>query len=215
MWCCVCIVNSYGTLLNWPIVSLLFLFIFFSISFILIHDHALCFSGSPYCKFSYCKFSYYNYISIWPYYIVIHFTILTPHNIPLSHPPFLFLWSLSYPVQGPLSPFHPLSFPSKPPKYLGHHSVILPSTYPLRLAFSLLFWNIIDLLYVVYHLSHHYVIRVCHLPAFLWETLGFDDYELLIHICYIQLDFLGLLDTFQSIIPRGLPFSFQFDCLSS
>ncbi len=37
--------------------------------FVLIHDYTLCFTGSPYCIFSYC-----NYISIWPYYIVIHLT---------------------------------------------------------------------------------------------------------------------------------------------
>ncbi len=54
--------------------SLLFLFIFFSMFFVLIHDYKMCFTGSPYCIFSYCKFSYYNYISIWPYYIVIHYT---------------------------------------------------------------------------------------------------------------------------------------------
>ncbi len=64
---CVCIVNSYGTLLNWPIV--------------LIHDYTLCFTGSPYCKYSYCKFSYYNYISIWPYYIVIHMIIYREYSI--------------------------------------------------------------------------------------------------------------------------------------
>ncbi len=29
MGCCVCIINSYSTLLNWPIVSLLFLYIYF------------------------------------------------------------------------------------------------------------------------------------------------------------------------------------------
>ncbi len=74
LWCCVCIVNRYGTLLNWPIVSLLFLFIFFSMFCVLIYDYTLCFTGSPCCKFSYCKFSYYNYISIWPCYIVIHYT---------------------------------------------------------------------------------------------------------------------------------------------
>ncbi len=68
----VCIVNSYVTLLNLPIDSLLFLFIFFSMFFVLIYDYTLCFTGSPYCIFSYCKFCYYNYISIWPYYIVIH-----------------------------------------------------------------------------------------------------------------------------------------------
>ncbi len=63
LWCCVCIVNSYGTLLNLPIDSLLFLFLFlfFSMFFVLIHDYTLCFTGSPYCIFSYCKFSYYNY----------------------------------------------------------------------------------------------------------------------------------------------------------
>ncbi len=54
-------------------VSLLFLFIFFSMFFVLIHDYTLCFTDSLYCIFSYCKFSYYNYMSIWPYYIVIHF----------------------------------------------------------------------------------------------------------------------------------------------
>ncbi len=42
-----CIVNSYGTLLNWPIDSLLFLFLFFSMFFVLIHDYTLCFTGSP------------------------------------------------------------------------------------------------------------------------------------------------------------------------
>ncbi len=68
MCCCVCIINSYNNLLNWPNVSLLFLFICFSMFFVLIHDYTQCFTGSP-C----CKFSYYNYISIWPYYIVIHF----------------------------------------------------------------------------------------------------------------------------------------------
>ncbi len=47
----------------------------FSMFFVLIHDYTLCFTGSPYCKFSYCKFSYYNYISICPYYIVIHYTL--------------------------------------------------------------------------------------------------------------------------------------------
>ncbi len=70
LWCCVCIINSYSTLLNWPIVRLLILFILFSIFFVLIHDCTLCFIGSP-C----CNFSYYNYISIWPYYIIIHLVV--------------------------------------------------------------------------------------------------------------------------------------------
>ncbi len=47
-----------------PIDGLLFLFIFFSVFFVLIHDYTLCFTGSPYGIFSYFKFSYYNYISI-------------------------------------------------------------------------------------------------------------------------------------------------------
>ncbi len=63
----VCIINCYSNLLNWPIVNLLFLFLFFSVCFVLIHYYTLCFTGFP-C----CKFSYYNYISIWHYYIVIH-----------------------------------------------------------------------------------------------------------------------------------------------
>ncbi len=40
--------------------------ILFSI-FFLIHDYSLYVTGSP-C----CNVSYYNYISIWPYYIVMH-----------------------------------------------------------------------------------------------------------------------------------------------
>ncbi len=71
LWYCVCIINSYTTLLNWPIVRLLILFdiILLSNGFfcILVHDYTLCFTGSP-CY----NVSYYNYISIWPYSIVIH-----------------------------------------------------------------------------------------------------------------------------------------------
>ncbi len=49
---------------------------------ILIHDYTLCFTGCPWYNVS-----YYNYISIWPYYIVFHFYIgalsdsLTVHSI--------------------------------------------------------------------------------------------------------------------------------------
>ncbi len=79
LWCYVCIIKSYGALLNSPIVSLLFFFIFFSIFFVLIHDYTLCFTGSP-C----CKFSYYNYISIWHCYIVIHLLLkLTTNQSPV------------------------------------------------------------------------------------------------------------------------------------
>ncbi len=67
LWCCVCIINSYSALLNWPIVSLLILFILFSMFFVLIHDYTPCFTGYP-C----CNFIYYNYISLWLYYIFIH-----------------------------------------------------------------------------------------------------------------------------------------------
>ncbi len=35
---------------------------------VLIHDYTLCFTDSL-C----CYFGYHNYISIWPYYIIIHF----------------------------------------------------------------------------------------------------------------------------------------------
>ncbi len=66
----VCIINSYNTLLNWPIISLLILFILFSMFFVLMHDYTLCNTGSP-C----CNFGYYPYISIWPNYIVIHLPI--------------------------------------------------------------------------------------------------------------------------------------------
>ncbi len=49
---------------------ILFDFILFSNVFfcILVHDYTLYFIGSP-C----CSVSYYNYISVWPYYIVIQF----------------------------------------------------------------------------------------------------------------------------------------------
>ncbi len=60
--------------------------------------------------------------------------------------------------------FHPLTFPKKPPKYLGYHCFILPRIHPL---FVPLLCDIGDLLYIVYHLSHHYTIRMCYLPTFL------------------------------------------------
>ncbi len=40
-----------------------------SLSIAIVHDYTLCFTGSP-C----CSVSYYTYISVWPYYIVIHLT---------------------------------------------------------------------------------------------------------------------------------------------
>ncbi len=69
MWRCVCIINSYSTLLNWLIVSLLILFILFSnVCYIVVHDYILSFTGSP-C----CSVSYYYYTSLRPYYKVIHY----------------------------------------------------------------------------------------------------------------------------------------------
>ncbi len=69
LWFCVCIINSYITLLNWPIVNLLILFILFSYVFcILVNDNTLCFIGSHYRSVN-----YYNYISVWPYHIGIHY----------------------------------------------------------------------------------------------------------------------------------------------
>ncbi len=71
MWYCVCVINSCSSLLNWTIVDLLILFyviLFSNVSFcILVHDYTPYFIGSPYC-------SYYNYISEWPYHIVIQYT---------------------------------------------------------------------------------------------------------------------------------------------
>ncbi len=43
-----------------------------NVFFCFVHEYTLCFTGSP-CY----NVSYYNYISIWPYYIVIHFTTHT------------------------------------------------------------------------------------------------------------------------------------------
>ncbi len=66
--CALSIANS--TIRNWPIVSLLILFYFILFSNVICgleHDCTLCFTGSP-CY----SVSYYNYISIWPFCIVIH-----------------------------------------------------------------------------------------------------------------------------------------------
>ncbi len=136
VWCCVCIINSFCTLLNWPIVSLLILFILFSMFFVLILITILCmnewislfsifyinekktrwlrekpshgaypagntyfnnyitffllydwlchwcFTGSP----SY-NFGYYSYISIWPYYIVIHLPMAVYSKLFASNKP--------------------------------------------------------------------------------------------------------------------------------
>ncbi len=77
------IINSYSTLLNWPIVSLLILFLSFSNVFgILVHDYTLCFICSP-C----CNVSYYNYISVWPYFIVIHW--MDAHSVWVTQKDFM------------------------------------------------------------------------------------------------------------------------------
>ncbi len=66
-------INTYSTLLNWPIVSLLILFILLSnlvLLCILVYDHTLCFTGSP-C----CSVNYYNYIYmtlLYSYSLIIH-----------------------------------------------------------------------------------------------------------------------------------------------
>ncbi len=86
LWYCVCTINSYRALLNWPIVSLLILFILFSnvFYFILVHDYTLCFSGSP-CY----NVSYYNYISISPWQLCYDHSCFTNFelvsNIPLTN----------------------------------------------------------------------------------------------------------------------------------
>ncbi len=48
LWCCVCIINSYSTLLNWPIVNLLILYIYilFSMIFVLMHDYSVLYGIS-------------------------------------------------------------------------------------------------------------------------------------------------------------------------
>ncbi len=76
-------------------------------------------------------------------------------------------------------PFQPLLFDENLP-FWGIFSLTLLRIHALSLGFSP-FWDIGDLLYVVYHLSHPNTIRMCHLPAF-YETFGFDSLELLIHI---------------------------------
>ncbi len=78
----VCIINSYSTLPNWPIVSLLILFKIFSMFFVLIHDYTPCFSGSP-C----CNFSYYNYMTLpYSYSIAYILCLVWPSNIHIPIP---------------------------------------------------------------------------------------------------------------------------------
>ncbi len=60
------------TLLNWPIVSLLILFYFILFSKLfcnVMHDYTLYFTGCPVCSVR-----YYSCISLWTYYIVVHYT---------------------------------------------------------------------------------------------------------------------------------------------
>ncbi len=69
---CVYFINSWSTLLNWPIASLLiffFLILFSSVFFV--HNYNLCFIGSP-CY----SISCYNYNSIWPYYSYSLYSII-------------------------------------------------------------------------------------------------------------------------------------------
>ncbi len=67
----------------------------------------------------------------------------------------------------PTIPFCPLFCPDNLPFLGGGNSPLhyLGSTHYLQ--DSLLFWDIGDLLYIVYHLSHPNTIRMCHLLAFL------------------------------------------------
>ncbi len=67
--------------------------------------------------------------------------------------------------QWPTIPFSPLFFPDSLPLW-RKFSLTLLGIHPLSLGFSP-FWDISDLLYVVYHLSHPNTIRMCHLLAFL------------------------------------------------
>ncbi len=68
------------------------------------------------------------------------------------------------PSQWPTIPFF---FPDNLP-FWGKFSLTLLRIHPLSLGFSP-FWDIGDLLYVVYHLSHPNTIIMCHLPAFLGD----------------------------------------------
>ncbi len=65
------------TLLNWP---------GYLCFCILVHKYTLCFTGPP-C-YNVC---YYNYISIWPYYIFIHFKSRRSH----VKKTFQFMWFIS------------------------------------------------------------------------------------------------------------------------
>ncbi len=67
------------------------------------------------------------------------------------------------PSQWPTIPFSCLFFPDNLP-FWGKFTLTLLRIHPLSLGFSP-FWDIGDLLYFVYHLSHPNTIRMCHLPA--------------------------------------------------
>ncbi len=88
------------------------------------------------------------------------------------HPTFFSSSSKTFFLKPPLSsqwptiPFSPLFFPDSLPFWVGQFSLTLLSSHPLSLGFSP-FWDIGDLLYIVYHLSHPNTIRMCHLPYFL------------------------------------------------
>ncbi len=129
------------------------------------------------------------------------FSVILPNLIPL-------------PSQWPTIPFSPLFFPDNLP-FWGKFSLTLLRIHQLSLEFSP-FWDIGDLLYVVFHLSHQNTIRMCHLLAFLGDIWLWQLWTPKIHIPYLPLYlyFLGQLDWFISN-PRGLTFLISVDCLSS
>ncbi len=85
------------------------------------------------------------------------FSVILPNLIPKA----------SFTSQWPTIPFSPLFCPDNLP-FWGKFSLTLLRIHPLSLGFSP-FWEIGDLLYVVYHLSHPNTIRMCHLLAFLGD----------------------------------------------
>ncbi len=120
-----CIINSYSTLPNWPIVSLLILCYFISFCYILVHDYTQYFVGSP-C----CSVSYYNYIFVWPYYVVIR---------SMGYTPVLHVWNMC--IIGVLhmyyrcmnymcnTPKHNTCIGTFPSVYLSKH-LLLNDTFP-------------------------------------------------------------------------------------
>ncbi len=117
-----------------------------------------------------------------------------------------------FPNQRPTIYFSPIFFPDNLP-FWGKFSLTLLRIHPLSLEFSP-FWDIGDLLYIVYHLSHPSTIGMCHLPAFLgdiwlWQLWTRYTYPLSTSLHLLP----GATRHIPSLIPEDLPSQFPLTAL--